>query len=106
MASGGASFIATPVSSLTVGQPSPAGPMKTSGMKKSSASDLLDQIRQLEVEGQKLRNSNLINLGKDSRSREQTCPVNLNSRPPIVLVQYSSLLFYIIFKNYRLMQNL
>ncbi|XP_056011358.1 coiled-coil domain-containing protein 158-like isoform X2 [Ostrea edulis] len=87
MASGGASFIATPVSSLTVGQPSPAGPMKTSGMKKSSASDLLDQIRQLEVEGQKLRNSNLINLGVSSFNTiespsdyGQYTPV---SRPPI-----------------------
>jgi hypothetical protein len=105
MASGGASFIATtPVSGLPVGQSSPTRPMKTSGMKKSSASELLDQIRQLEVEGQKLRNSNLINLGKDSRCREQTCQGNLNSRPPIVLAQYSSVLFYPIFKNYQFKQ--
>ncbi|XP_022320777.2 uncharacterized protein LOC111122998 isoform X3 [Crassostrea virginica] len=65
MASGGASFIAPPVV-LPGGQSSPVRPMKSSGTKKSSASDLLDQIRQLEVEGQKLRHSNLINLGVSS----------------------------------------
>lgn len=64
MASGGSSFIATPVA-VSAGHSSPVRAMKSAGMKKSSASELLDQIRQLEVEGQKLRHSNLINLGKD-----------------------------------------
>lgn len=66
MASGGSSFIATPVA-LSAGHSSPGRAMKSAGMKKSSATELLDQIRQLEVEGQKLRHSNLINLGKGQR---------------------------------------
>nr|XP_034303303.1 coiled-coil domain-containing protein 158-like isoform X9 [Crassostrea gigas] len=65
MASGGSSFIATPVA-LSAGHSSPVRAMKSAGMKKSSATELLDQIRQLEVEGQKLRHSNLINLGVSS----------------------------------------
>ncbi|XP_052719954.1 coiled-coil domain-containing protein 158-like isoform X7 [Crassostrea angulata] len=65
MASGGSSFIATPVA-LSAGHSSPGRAMKSAGMKKSSATELLDQIRQLEVEGQKLRHSNLINLGVSS----------------------------------------
>ncbi|XP_061189078.1 coiled-coil domain-containing protein 158-like isoform X2 [Saccostrea echinata] len=87
MASGGASFIGTPVTGLTVGHSSPVRPVKTAVMKKSSASELLDQIRQLEVEGQKLRTSNLVNLGvssfngiESSSDPGQYTPV---SRPPI-----------------------
>lgn len=90
MASGGASFIASPVV-LPGGQSSPVRPMKSSGTKKSSASDLLDQIRQLEVEGQKLRHSNLINLGKrHQKSRDWTCPTaDLNPSLQIVLSLHS-----------------
>ncbi|XP_062580527.1 uncharacterized protein LOC134242457 [Saccostrea cucullata] len=87
MASGGASFIGTPVTGLTVGHASPLRSVKTAVMKKSSASELLDQIRQLEVEGQKLRTSNLVNLGvssfngiESSSDPGQYTPV---SRPPI-----------------------
>jgi len=37
---------------------------KTMPPKRTTASELLDQIRQLEIEGNKLRSSNLTTLGK------------------------------------------
>ena len=65
MASGGTPFVTNPLGSqLTVGSPLKSiGPLAAPA-KRTSSMELIQQIKQLEIEGQKLRNSNLASLGK------------------------------------------
>ncbi|KAK3100547.1 hypothetical protein FSP39_021619 [Pinctada imbricata] len=69
MAAGGTPFIPNSLGPpMNVNSPLKGIKPVSSGTKRSSSMELIEQIKQLEIEGQKLRNSNLANLGVSSFS--------------------------------------